>query len=387
MRKQALIIEKIYNMRIKLLILFLAISLASQAQIHLRVHQKDATMRGLPITSIDSVINDATLKRIVRNNSLSPIELPISTIDSVTHAVPVTNNLYNVISNDATLSQFKTGVDIGELNPYPYALSGNLTALVPTNTVFTNYGINTAALSASTNDYVISYHTLNGRYTTANFPVGENIKYYTTNVPADSVFITKSGSSVYVNGARIDGTASNIPASNGIAHKMTDFLFPPGDDIYTEINKPGKGYDSIAKLVARAAIQDPKIIDTLRSSIITLMAPSNASFASFLSATSIGTINNLSSVQALNILRDHMLRGRKFLVNLILATNAGTGTLSYGGAFLKLANAPNGVGTGAGQSPTGFYAYYITSAAVVYADYDYFQRNGVIQKISGILTK
>lgn len=370
-------------MKLKLFIFLLAVSIGAQAQIHQRVHQKNSTVIGVPIAAIDSVSNFSNNKIIMlKDQSAAPISLPLNTIDSITYATPVTNNLYNVISADATLSQFKTGIDIGELNPFPYALSGSLTAFTPTNTVFSNYGINTSTLSPSTNDYIISYHTLNKRYNTADFPIGENIKYFTANVPADSVFITKTASNIYVNGARIDATGRNIPGSNGLVHKLTDFLFPPGDNIYNQINEAGSGYDSIAKLVTRAAIQDPKIIDTLKSSIITLLAPSNAAFTAFLTGSGVGSINNLTPTQALNILRDHMLRGRKFLINLLLATNAGTGTLSFGGASLLMANAPTGV-----NSPTGFLLYYTPTAAVIYADFDYIQTNGVIQKVGGILTK
>jgi uncharacterized surface protein with fasciclin (FAS1) repeats len=366
-------------MKLKLFIFFLIISAGVQAQIHMRIHQKDATVIGIPIADIDSVTNVAGTKTI-RYKDASFDNLLINTIDSITHAVSVTNNLYNVISGDATLSQFKTGVDVGGLNPYPYALSGNLTAFVPTNTVFTNYGISTATLSAATNNYVISYHTLNKKYNTADFPIGENIKYFTANVPVDSVFITKTASNVYVNGARIDATASNISASNGLAHKMTDFLFPPGDNIYTEINKAGRGYDSIAKLVARAAIADPTIVNTLQSTVLTLLAPSNAAFASFLSGSGIGAINNLTTSGALNLLKDHMVINRKFLINLILA--GATGSASYGESTVKVAQAPTGV-----TSPTGLVVFYTSTAAVVLNDFDYMQSNGVIQKLGGILTK
>ncbi len=365
-------------MKLKFLTLILVLSVSTHAQIHMRVHEKNKTVSGYPIASIDSVLNDGNFL-IIKLKDQTFVDKINSNIDSVTHAVPVTNNLYTVISAIDTLSQFKTGIDVGGLNPFPYALSGNYTALTPTNRTLTNYGINTAGLSAATNNYVISYHTIVGKFSTDDFPIGENVKYYTANIPADSVFVTKTTTNVYVNGATINTATNkrNIPASNGLVHEVRDFLFPPGDNIYTEINKTGRGYDSIAKLVARAALADPTIVNTLESTVLTLLAPSNAAFASFLSASTIGAINNLTPTAALNLLKDHMIINRKFLTNLIL--NNATGSPSYGGSNLKLASAST--------SPTGIAVYYNLNAAVFLNDFDYLQENGVIQKLGGILTK
>lgn len=365
-------------MKLKLFILFLIITARAQAQIHQRIHLKDRTLIGIPIADIDSITNISGTKTVIFKDATTET-FPINTIDSITHAVPVTNNLYNFVSGVDSFSQFKTGIDVGGLNPFPYALSGNYTTLAVPNRILTGYGINTAGLSAGTNNYVISYHTLNGRFNTNDFPIGENVKYFTTNIPADSVFVTKTATDVYINGVTVNTSASkrNISASNGIAHELRDFLFPPGDNIYTEINKTGRNYDSIAKLVARAALADPTIVTTLQSSVLTLLAPSNAAFASFLSASTIGAINNITPANALNLLKDHMIINRKFLINLIL--NNATGSPSYGGSNLKLASSST--------SPTGIAVYYNVNAAVVLNDFDYLQENGVIQKLGGILTK
>lgn len=367
-------------MKLKLFIFFLIISAGVQAQIHQRIHLKDRTLIGIPIADIDSITNVSGTKTI-RFKDASAESLPINTIDSITHAVPVSNNLYNLVSGIDSFSQFKTGVDVGGLNPFPYALSGNYTTLAVPNRILTNYNINTAGLTPGTNNFVISYHTLAGRFSTDDFPTGENVKYFTTNIPADSVFITKTPTNVYVNGVTVNATATkrNISASNGITHELRDFLFPPGVNIYDEITG-GTGYDSIAKLVARAALADANLINTLKTTVLTLMVPSNEAFATFLSASGIGAINNLSSTQALNLLRDHMLINRKFFINLALNNTAGTP--AYGGGLLRLALAPAGV-----PSPTGLVAYFITSAAVIVDEVDYLQANGVIHKIGGILTK
>jgi uncharacterized surface protein with fasciclin (FAS1) repeats len=371
-------------MKLKFLALILVVfaGLQSQAQTHMVTHEKNRSIFGLPIADIDSVKLTSTLQLV--HLKVTPVFVDstlLSNIDSVTHAVPVTNNLYNVISAIDTFSQFKTGIDVGELNPFPYALSGNYTSLVPTNRTLTSYGINTAGLTPAVNNSVISYHTLLGKYNTADFPIGENVKYYTANYPADSVFVTKTATNVYVNGVTINTAANkrNISASNGLVHEVQDFLFPPGGNIYTEINRAGRGYDSIAKLVARAAIADPTIINTLQSSVYTLLAPSNAAITTFLTGFG-GLISNIPTQTALNLVKDHLLLNRKFFIN--IALNNTNGTLSYGGGLLKLSLAPSGV-----SSPTGIVAYYNLSKAVIVNEFDYLQQNGVIHKIGGVLTQ
>jgi uncharacterized surface protein with fasciclin (FAS1) repeats len=367
-------------MKLKLFIFFLIISAGVQAQIHQRIHLKDKTHVGIPIADIDSILNVGGTKTIFYKDGSSD-QAPISSIDSINHAVPVTNSLYSVIGAIDTLSQFKTGIDVGELNPFPYALSGDYTALTPTNRTLTSLGINTAGLSPGTNNFVIGYHTILGKFNTADIPVGENTKYYTANIPADSVFITKTPTNVYVNGVTVSTNTvkRNIPASNGLVHELRGFLFPPGPSIYDEVTT-GAGNDSIAKLVARAALADPNIVDTLETTVLTLMVPSNEAFAAFLSGSGIGSINNLTPTQALNLLRDHMLINRKFFIN--LALNNSAGTPGYGGGLLRLSVAPTGV-----SSPTGLVAFYLNTAAVILNDVDYLHTNGVIHYIGGILTK
>jgi uncharacterized surface protein with fasciclin (FAS1) repeats len=370
-------------MKLKLFIFFLIISAGVQAQIHQRIHLKDKTHVGIPIADIDSITNVSGTKTIFYKDG-SSVQSPISSIDSINHAVPVTNSLYSVISAIDTLSQFKTGIDVGDLNPFPYALSGDYTALTPTNRTLTSLGLNTAGLSPETNNFVIGYHTLLGKINTADIPVGENTKYYTANIPADSVFITKTPTNVYVNGVTVNTNTAkrNIPASNGVVHEVSGFIFPPSStNIYDEIKtgqRPsflaGTGNDSIAKLVDRAALADPNIVNTLKTTVLTLMVPSNEAFATFLSGSGIGSINNLTPTQALNLLRDHMLINRKFFINMALNNQAGTA--GYGGGLLKL-----------GATPSGIAAFYVNTAAVIVDDFDYLHTNGVIHYISGILTK
>jgi uncharacterized surface protein with fasciclin (FAS1) repeats len=366
-------------MKLRLLILFLIVTAGAQAQIHQRIHQKDRTIIGIPIADIDSVTNIAGTKTIRYKDATSE-SFQINTIDSITHAVPVTNNLYTFISGVDSISQFKAGIDRGILNPFPYALSGNYTALIPENSILNAYGVNPSNLTEGANNYIFSYHTIVGKFNTADFPSGENVKYYTANFPADSVFVTKTSNNIYVNGCRINPNSNqiNIQASNGVAHLVEDFLFPPGLDIYSEIQRTGRNYDSLKLLVDRAAIADPKIVDTLKSTVLTLLAPRNSAFATFLTSSGIGSIKNITPTGALSILRDHMLIGRKFLINIVLATNPpGTGSKSYGGGNLLFSNIGGNFGS----------IYYKANAAVPLANFDLMHENGVIQPISGILTK
>jgi hypothetical protein len=171
-----------------------------------------------------------------------------------------------------------------------------------------------------------------------------------------------------------------------VLHKLTSnfgVLFPPFRNIYAEITKTTYGtnsfrYDSIARLVSRAAQADPTIITTLQSTVLTLIAPSNAAFTTFLNAIPAyaGRIDNIPPSAALSLLKDHMVIGRQFLCDFQIAGT--TGLLSYAGANMKWGNA----GT---LTAPNYVFYYTTGVPMV--DFDYMQTNGVIHQVSGILVK
>lgn len=127
-------------------------------------------------------------------------------------------------------------------------------------------------------------------------------------------------------------------------------------------------------MVNRASSADRDLINLLSNRVITLIAPTNTAFQQFFSAGSIKEINQLTPAAALNILKDHILLSRNFFIDMVI--NQSTGIPAYGGGTLRIG--------GTSQGPALFY---VTTAAVLLGSSDIMATNGVIHRVSGILTK
>ena len=334
-------------MKLKLFTLMLVIAAGVNAQTFMRVHQKGGQLSEFVTTSIDSV----------------------------THASPATgNNIYAVVSGDPELTKIKNGIDSAAFNPNPYAYTGNMTFFAPVNAVINS--IRWEDFGAELTNQVLRYHTVQGKFFASDIPNdARNLKVSTINIPADSLFITKFNGVIYVNGKDVDPNKININASNGVIHKLNasnGILFPPTGSVYARLS--AAGYDSIKKLVDRAALADKGLIDLLNNRVLTLIAPTNTAFQQFFSAGSIKEINQLTTTQALNLLKDHILLSRNFFIN--MAITQSTGITAYGGGTLRIAGITGGVAL-----------YYLPTAAVLLGSSDIMATNGVIHRVGGILTK
>jgi hypothetical protein len=372
-------------MKLRLLILFLIVTAGAQAQIHHRIHQKNRIVTGIPIADIDSVTNTGNTNTIrLKNSSIRTFQ--INNIDSITHAVPVTNNLYNIVSNDAALTQFKKGVDLASLNPYPYALSGNMTVFAPNDQLINAFGIDMS-------EEDIRYHTLSERILTTDIPVGtKNLKKYTistNNLPEpDSVFISRPSNitnAITVNGALISTTASdrNITASNGNLHKLAliagpigldlyGYLFVPSKNtIYNDIIAGGGGIDSLKQAILLAESFDPTIKTILSSQIVTIIAPVDSAFRNILSTLNFPNINAWFTSNKpifVQMIKDHILIDRQFALNILDVSTAGVSTIS--GAKVQMAQSAGRYGF---QLQSGSLYAPLTSSSAI----DFMFKNGV----------
>jgi uncharacterized surface protein with fasciclin (FAS1) repeats len=334
-------------MKLKLFALMLVIAAGVNAQTFMRVHQKGGQLAEFPITSVDSV----------------------------THTSPLTSNsIYSVVSADPELTKIKNGIDSAAFNPNPYAYTGNITFFAPVNAVINSF--RWIDFGPTITNQVVRYHTVQGKFLASDIPNdARNVKVSTINIPADSIFITKFNGVIYVNGKDVDPNKININASNGVIHKLNasnGILFPPTGSVYAKLS--AAGYDSILKLVNRAALADNGLIDLLNNRVVTLIAPTNTAFQQFFSAGAIKEINQLTTAQALGLVKDHILLSRNFYIN--MAITQSTGIPAYGGGTLRIA--------GTSQGPA---LYYIATAAVLLGSSDIMATNGVIHRVGGILTK
>lgn len=302
------------------------------------------------------------------------------------------------VNADAELTQLKAIVAKGLPNKLSEA--GPFTLLAPVDATLNAYGLTASALDQPTSELVIAYHTLAGKYLSTDIPTGsENIKALTiatTNNLQDSVFITKLPSGdIYINGVSVDGAKKDILADNGVIHKLNStngFLFPPFKDAVNYINTStatstspttkANGLDSLAKAIKRAGGAFPGGVtafeNVLKNTVVSIIAPTNKAFEDFFAGQpTLKKIDDFTPQALLGLLADHLIIGRKFIVNIAFATSSqggGNGVNNYSGVPIKF-----------GQSGTNVALYLNQSKAVSIVVPDVMVLNGAVQKVSQIM--
>ncbi len=299
-----------------------------------------------------------------------------------TYLVPDPNNLYAKISGASDLSKIKAGIDKGKLQSVLQNPDVQYTVFAPTNASIPA-SIDFATFSQETNDAVIRYHTLATKYVPGAADV-TNFKVFTANQPQDSLFITKISvvPGFFVNGKQYVGSVATnkIDASNGNIYKINGILVPPVSNVYDYVTDPtiSTGIDSLSKVIKRVEAAYPEVKALLQSSIVTVFAPSNEAFAQLIQALGTGNptikqINDVPAATLYNVLKGHVIVGRTFFINALIASQTGapgTPTLTPSAPLKVTSNYDAFIGQGA-------------SANISREDITCF--NGVVHKISGIL--
>ncbi len=223
--------------------------------------------------------------------------------------------------------------------------TGPFTVFAPDNAAFAASGLGSADIAALTQaeaSSIILYHALGAKVLAADVPAGPNAKVVTAS--GDSVFVTKNSSGVYVNGIKV--TTADIPADNGVIHKIQKVLLPPsGNIVETAV---AAGLDSLVKAVTRATTAtggDPNLASTLGSAKLTVFAPTNQAFTDLLGALSLTDINDIPVATLLAVLRYHVVGDRAFSSDL---ANGNLTMLAGGTTTINLTN-----GTGGGPTIKG----------------------------------
>lgn len=253
---------------------------------------------------------------------------------------------------------------------------GPLTVFAPDNAAFAASGINSAALASLTPDQVkaiLLYHTLTSKVMSDDVPAGPNAKVITAG--GDSVFVTKNGSGVYINGIKV--TQADISASNGVIHKIARVLLPPSGDIVATAQAPGSGLDSLVKAVVVASTApggDPTLVTALQNATLTVFAPNNAAFTNLLSALGVKDISEIPVATLVAVLKYHVVAGRAFSSDL---SNGSLMMLAGGNTTVNLTNGTNGGPTITGSGNGGNKANIIATNIMA--------RNGVVHVIDRVL--
>lgn len=227
--------------------------------------------------------------------------------------------------------------------------TGPFTVFAPNDAAFAASGISSTAIDGMSADALkklLLYHTLTAEVVAANVPAGPNAKVSTANSPADSIFVTKNASGVFVNGVKV--VTADVDADNGVIHVMEKVLVPPSGNIVTtaQANLGGdNGLDSLVKAIVRADAAAPGLITLINSNTLTVFAPTNKAFRDLLGALSLSNVNQIPIGTLQAVLAYHLVSGRVFSSALV---NGTVSMFAGGSATINLTN-----GTAGGPTITG----------------------------------
>jgi uncharacterized surface protein with fasciclin (FAS1) repeats len=246
-----------------------------------------------------------------------------------------TNTITDVVVGNANFSVLKEAVVKADLAT-TLSGTGPFTVFAPDNAAFSAAGITSAgvtATSAADLKALLLYHTLPGKILAAGVPAGPNAKVVTAG--GDSVFLTKNGAGVFVNGIKV--AAADIPADNGVIHQLSVALNKPkGNIVATAIAATGgdNGLDSLVAAVTAAGLGT-----TLSGGLFTVFAPTNKAFRGLLTALNLPNVKSIPVATLTKVLTYHVLGARAFSSDLTAGAltmfQNGSTTISLTGPTIK----------------------------------------------------
>ncbi|CAA9279306.1 MAG: Sensory subunit of low CO2-induced protein complex, putative [uncultured Cytophagales bacterium] len=223
---------------------------------------------------------------------------------------PAQPTIAEVVNTNADFSLLRAAVTKAGLGS---ALSsGNLTVFAPNNAAFQAAGLTEANINARSQAElaaVLQYHVINARTPAADLP--EAVNTPVTTLSNGTVYVTKAGSNVSVNGARV--VQADVAASNGVIHVIDRVLLPPlaGNIVQTAVANS----DNFSYLVA--AVQRANLAGTLSGpGPLTVFAPVNQAFIAAGFAT-IADIQAAEPAALARILTYHVVPSRVYSTNLV----------------------------------------------------------------------
>ena len=281
-----------------------------------------------------------------------------------------TQTITDVVTANTSFTLLKTAVARAGLTT-TLAGTGPFTVFAPTDAAFQATPYNTVdainAAPVATLNNILLYHVVSGTaLSAATIPTGQTT--VPTSVSGNTpFFVSKAGTAVSVNGARV--TTADIPASNGIVHAIDKVLMPPTGTILAVAQA-----DTSLSLLTAAAIRGGVVVTSALAGAtpLTVFAPTNAAFraAGFANAAA---INAAPEATLTAVLSNHVVApARAYSPTLasgpITTFGGGTVTLTVGsGNVITLLSKGNGT----------------NAATITTADIN--ATNGVIHKINRVL--
>jgi uncharacterized surface protein with fasciclin (FAS1) repeats len=309
------------------------------------------------------------LRSLMAVLSLSALVFTVSSCDKDDDAPPAPPTITSQVVAAANLSLLESAVVKANLATTLEG-AGPYTVFAPTDDAFTASGITATTintLSAAQLQSILLYHTLPAEVFAANVPAGPNAKVITAS--GDSVFVTRNGTGVYVNGTNV--TQADIDASNGVIHLISRVLLPPAGNI-VEVAQANASFSYLVAAVLRASTGTTNVAQILSSGgPFTVFAPTNDAFIAAGFAT-IDAINAADPNTLASILTYHVVPGRVFSSDL---TNGATPATANGGKTVTIGVTAGGASV---KGLTNTTASNIIGANVM-------ARNGVVHVIDRVL--
>ncbi|QIL75484.1 fasciclin domain-containing protein [Hymenobacter sp. HDW8] len=210
---------------------------------------------------------------------------------------------------------------------------------------------------------VLLYHVLPSNVMASNIATGAS----TTARPAsasgvndNSIYLTKTGSNVFINGATSVVTA-DISASNGTIHAIDNVLLPPSQTIAGIVQSSAAAspaqFTQLLRALQRPAAQALLAAAASNSSNITVFAPTDAAFQAALTALNLQNVDQIPDATLVAILQKHIVSsGRVFSSDLVpgnVATLNGNVTIAASGTGFTVRG---GSGTAANITPANILA-------------------------------
>lgn len=227
---------------------------------------------------------------------------------------PAQQSIAQVVNTNADFSLLRAAVTKAGLGD---ALNtGNLTVFAPNNAAFQAAGLTEATINSRTQAEiaaVLQYHVINARQPAASLP--EAVNTAVTTLSNGTLYVTKAGSNVSVNGARV--IQADVAASNGVIHVVDRVLLPPVGNIVQTALANNANFSYLVAAVQRAGQGGADVAGILSGpGPFTVFAPVNQAFI----AAGFPTIESIQAADPATlatILTYHVLPGRLFSTNLV----------------------------------------------------------------------
>ena len=208
------------------------------------------------------------------------------------------------VKGQSNLTMFAKAVEKANLQDFKNGV-GPFTWFAPTDAAFNAAGITNDSLNRMTSgaiSYLLTYHLINGQYTTENMVAVSSISR-TTQMGA-SLYNGSFNSNYFVNGGKMESVDNKL--SNGFMHVIDKFLTPPQlkGNIPSILASTGQHSLFIATLTKAGLLT---MLST--TSIFTVMAPTDAAMnaagytTAFIAATSAAALIPLMRYHYFNSVR------------------------------------------------------------------------------------